>query len=175
MPARKSGSNLRLSSVIGYAEIAEKMGVSPSSVIAYRSRDETFPAPVTPASFRSPGFDEAEIDRWLVLRETSQRGRPGRPSRMLTDERISLSSEAMEALRARVKTAELSNVAVCKAAGISDTALWFRYQGKSRWRLSELEAIAKLLGTSVDALRAAESDSGRPKRAPAKSRPAKKK
>jgi hypothetical protein len=78
---RRGAKTLPLGKVLGYAEIAEILGVDVKSVRIYRGRDEDFPEPVTPASFRSPGFDEADVQRYKKLREVRRIGKPGRPPR----------------------------------------------------------------------------------------------
>jgi len=67
--------------VLGYAEIAELLGVDVKSVRIYRGRDADFPEPVTPAGFRSPGFDEVDVLRWIKLREVRRLGKSGAPPR----------------------------------------------------------------------------------------------
>lgn len=81
MAVRRGAKTLPLGKVLGYAEIAEILGVDVKSVRIYRGRDEDFPEPVTPASFRSPGFDEADVLRYKKLREARRIGKPGRPPR----------------------------------------------------------------------------------------------
>ena len=70
--------------VIGYRDIAAKLGVSVKYIHNLAGTgemsDPDFPQPTTPEWMRSPGFDEDDVDRWIALRAArAQRGKSGRP------------------------------------------------------------------------------------------------
>lgn len=127
---RRGAKTLPLGKVLGYAEIAEILGVDVKSVRIYRGRDEDFPEPVTPASFRSPGFDEADVLRYKKLREARRIGKPGRPPRTAvaaakpTVEIVAkkTSSRATPAKKTNAPAAETKRAATAKATAKAQPA-----------------------------------------------------
>ena len=79
MPIRSDGSpgfpgELKMT-LVGVAEIADRAGVQPSTVHAWRTRHDDFPGPI--ASLKSgPVWSWATIQRWLQVRPPT--GRPVR-------------------------------------------------------------------------------------------------
>lgn len=143
MPARKSEN------VIGYAEIARKMGVKVQSVYSVRARDADFPAPVTPDWVRTPGFSEAEIDRYIALREVRNAGKSGRPPQ--SADRVEVAPEANERVRELIQQ-HTTFAAIADLVGVTPTAIWLRLRGRARWKRSELEVLAEKFGTTVEDL-----------------------
>lgn len=156
MAARKGAKTLPLDSVIGYSDIAEKMGVDVKSVRIYAGRDNDFPTPVTPASWRSPGFAEADVDRYLELRKVRNSGRSGRPPRSIDSEtRLEGGREIGDRIR-EILVGDESPVGttseLARLVGLSTAALGFRLRGQVRWKPSELTAVAGALGVPQDRL-----------------------
>ena len=156
MAARKGAKTLPLDSVIGYSDIADKMGVDVKSVRIYAGRDSDFPEPVTPASWRSPGFNEADVDRYLELRKVRNSGRSGRPPRSVDGEtRLEAGREIGDKIRevlAGDESAVASVSELGRLTGLTTAALGFRLRGQTRWKPSELETIAAALGMRVERL-----------------------
>lgn len=67
--------------LLGYAEIAEVLGVKVRSVRDFKWRDSDFPEPATPEGSRSPAFWESDVLRYKKLREVRNVGKKGRPPR----------------------------------------------------------------------------------------------
>lgn len=156
MAARKGAKTLLLDSVIGYSDIAEKMGVDVKSVRIYAGRDADFPTPVTPASWRSPGFNEADIDRYLELRKVRSSGRSGRPPRSIDSEtRLEGGRGIGDRVREVLVGDEVSvrtTSELARLVGLSTAAMGFRIRGQVRWKPSELTAVAIVLGVSESSL-----------------------
>jgi len=156
MAGQRRARSVRMDAVIGYEKIAEKMGVQVKSVRIYRARDADFPEPVTPPELRSPGFDEAEIDKYIEIRNIRAAGKSGRAPRT-ADAEPRLEADPEIGRRIRDLVAESAgSVTLSELAGligIKDSALGFRLRGQVRWKLSELEVVAKRLGTTADRLR----------------------
>lgn len=162
MAARKGSKTLPLESVIGYSDIAEKMNVDVKSVRIYAGRDEDFPEPVTPASWRSPGFSEADVDRYLELRKVRNSGRSGRPPRSVDSEtRLEAGKEIGDRIR-EVLVGDRSTVGsvseLARLTGLSTAALGFRLRGQTRWKPSEVSAVAAALGVPESDLRGAPAE-----------------
>jgi predicted DNA-binding transcriptional regulator AlpA len=156
MAARKGSKTLPLESVIGYADIADKMGVDVKSVRIYAGRDRDFPTPVTPASWRSPGFSEADVDRYLEVRKVRNSGRSGRPPRSVDGEkRLEGGREVGDRVRELLVSGESSvgsSSELARLVGLSTAALGFRLRGQVRWKPSEVEAVARALGVNESRL-----------------------
>lgn len=145
--------------ILGYVEIAEKLGVSVGAVKNYASIDPDFPTKITPDSMRSPGFAEADVDRYMAVRALrfASRGQTsGRPLAAGVDRRKL--SPAVNAKIGRLIRAAGTFTEFTKLAGISDQALRTRISGVSRWRETELLAFANRLGITVDELVAEPTD-----------------
>ncbi len=140
-----------LEDVIGYAEVAAKMGVQVKSVIAFRSRDPEFPAPITPPSFRSPGWDPADIDRYITLREVRRSGRSGRPPRSASGDRVAVDASMNERIRELIQ-GKATVVSIADLIGVTPAAIWLRLNGRTRWARAELAAIAERLEVPVEVL-----------------------
>jgi predicted DNA-binding transcriptional regulator AlpA len=140
-----------LEDVIGYAEVAEKMGVKVKSVIAFRSRDPEFPAPITPASFRSPGWDPADIDRYITLREVRSSGRSGRPPRSASGDRLDVDPAMNDRIRDLIQ-AKATVKSIADLIGVTPAAIWLRLNGRTRWARAELVAIANKLEVPLEQL-----------------------
>lgn len=143
--------------VIGYRDIAAKLGVSVKYIHNLASTgemsDPDFPQPTTPGWMRSPGFDEDDVDRWIALRAArAQRGKSGRPP-ALGYTRIQVSPDVNKKILQRIRKAGTFRE-FTELAGISDQALRTRFTGRTRWRSVELEAFATRLNTTVEELTA---------------------
>lgn len=147
--ARKTSK--ALDDVIGYAEVAEKMGVQVKSVVAFRSRDPEFPQPITPASFRSPGWDKADIDRYITLREVRRSGRSGRPPRTASGDRVDVDPAMNDRIRELIQ-GNATVVSIANLIGVHPAAIWLRINGRTRWARVELAAIATKLEVPVEQL-----------------------
>lgn len=164
MAVRRGAKTLPLESVIGYSDIADKMGVDVKSVRIYAGRDRDFPTPVTPPSWRSPGFSAADVDRYLELREIRNSGRSGRPPRSVdNEERVESGREIGDRVREVLGSGETgvgSMSELARLTGLSTAAMGFRLRGQTRWKLSELEVVAAALGVPLDQLMGSSSTSG---------------
>lgn len=138
--------------MIGFAEIAEKMGVVIRHARRVVSEDPDFPKPITPPSFRSPGFDEDEVDRYLEQRAERSIRRVGRPPATAAGQRVKLSAEQNEVIRNHVRE-HGSIAAAARVLGISEVTMRFRLNGTSSWLPSELPKLARHLGVSESVLR----------------------
>ncbi|UFU16053.1 hypothetical protein LQK89_17680 (plasmid) [Curtobacterium sp. C1] len=155
--ADRRSKSVSLGSVLGYSDIAQQMGVDVKSVRIYASRDKDFPAPVTPPEWRSPGFAQQDVDRYLERRRTRGAGQRGRPARGAAEERVQLGPEVGERIRSLL--AERRDGATVRYVkdlapllGLSVPSVGFRMSGRARWLRSELDTVAAALGASVDEL-----------------------
>lgn len=82
MVLQKDPTDIPLAKMVSYAEIALQMRVNVETVRIYAIRDEDFPKPITPASFRSPGFNQDDVDLYIEKRATKNVGKSGRPPRI---------------------------------------------------------------------------------------------
>lgn len=57
-----------------------------------------------------------------------------------------------ENIRARLQELNMSESQLAKAIGLTGTSLYRRFVGESRWEFSDLEAVAKVLKTTVRSL-----------------------
>lgn len=138
--------------IIGFAEIAEKMGVVIQHARRVVSEDPDFPKPITPPSLRSPGFDEDEVDRYLEQRAERSIRRVGRPPATVAGQRVKLSAAQNEAIRNQLR--EHGSIAAAgRVLGISEVTMRFRLNGTSSWLPSELPKLAGHLGVSEAELR----------------------
>lgn len=135
--------------IVGYAEIADLMGISVPGVMKAARTDANFPAPITPPSMRSPGWDRRDIDKYVVARAARAEGRSGRPP--AKSKRYKLTPEANASIERRIREAGTFAEFVA-LAGISDNALRQRFSGKTTWREAELERFAERLGTTFEEL-----------------------
>lgn len=133
--------------IIGFAEIAEKMGVVIRHARRVVSEDPDFPKPITPPSLRSPGFDEEEVDRYLEQRAERSMRRVGRPPATVAGQRVKLSPEQLEEIRLEFR-GRSTIASAARALGISEVTMRFRLNGTSSWLPSELPKLAKHLGVS---------------------------
>jgi predicted DNA-binding transcriptional regulator AlpA len=138
--------------VIGYASIAKKMGTSVEHVRNLRGKDPDFPKPVTAPEFRSPGFDEAEIDAYMKARAERPRNSTGRPPRQGAARR-KLPIEVNRKIEALVREAG-TLAEFTRLLEVSDMTLRNRFAGTTTWREGELAAIAARLGISEEELTA---------------------
>ncbi len=136
--------------VVGYAEVAELMNISVAGVQKIRRTEEGFPAPITPPSMKSPGFDRQEIERFIRIRAVSKKGQSGRPV-AAGDVRYRLSPETNDKILQRIRAAGTFSEFV-SLAGLSDNALRQRLSGKTTWREAEIERFAERLGITLSEL-----------------------
>lgn len=139
-----------ISEVLGYAAVAEVMGISVKGVIAQRARDPEFPAPVTPPELRSPGWAKVDIERYIALRDARRAGKRGRPP-LAGGPRVPFDDVNNDLIH-ELAMQKVTMTAVAAAIGLSDTAVWMRLKKRSRWARHELETVAALLEVPIDSL-----------------------
>mgnify|MGYP006377477875 FL=1 len=138
--------------MIGFAEIAEKMGVVLRHARIAVSSDPDFPEPLTPPGFRSPGWDEGVIDAYLETRTERSLGRVGRPPATAEGRRVKLSAEQNGKVR-RLVRGHGSIAAASRVLGISEVTMRTRLNGRSSWVDAEFPKLARHLGVSESELR----------------------
>lgn len=136
--------------VVGLAEIAEMMGITYPGVMKAARTDPDFPAPITPPSMRSRGWDKQVIQKYIDSRGTRSSGRSGRPPAVGT-KRYKLPAEVNARIEERVRAAG-TFAEFTALADISDNALRQRFAGKTTWREVELDRFAERLGTTFEEL-----------------------
>jgi predicted DNA-binding transcriptional regulator AlpA len=141
--------------VLGYQEVAERMGIDVKSVRIYAVTDPDFPVRITPPSLRSPGFSSADVDAYIERRRTRNTGsgRPPRggqePPRVETGPAVGARiRELLPAAQAPANTER----GLAEVVGLNVAALRFRLRGQTRWKTTELNAVAAALGTTVQDL-----------------------
>lgn len=141
--------------LLGYADIAELLGVSVQTARYYASQDKDFPSRITPASMRSPGFDPEDVRRYIETRNTKNVGKPGRPPRTARQgDRVSTTDASLpDRIRAAVASETTSVKTLTELAGklgLSSITFGNRMRGTTRWTEGELKALRKILKISVD-------------------------
>lgn len=138
--------------VLGYVEVAERMGIAVKSARIYAATDPDFPARITPLSLRSPGFSSADVEAYIERRRTRNTGsgRPPRggqePPRVETGPAVGARiRELLPAAQAPANTER----GLAEVLGLNVAALRFRLRGQTRWKTTELNAVAVALGTTV--------------------------
>lgn len=134
----------------GFAAIA---GLSPNSLRTYATDKSKkaalgFPEPVALADGRKKLWRREDAEAWQKRRvEQATPHTSGRPSKGagMSPPRVRLTPEQTEALQARLKAAKVTTVEAAEIAGVTRGALHYRYIGKSGWKKTELQAIAKRL------------------------------
>lgn len=142
--------------LIGYAEIAAMMRVKVTTVYNYAVWHDYFPEAATPTGQRPPRFRKVDVDAYIARRSAQAVGAPGRPVKTMdVGERVSREqgARASASIRARLAASDAPrHQEIVDVLGISKPALKARLRRETRWKVSELERIAALLGTTVDEL-----------------------
>jgi hypothetical protein len=136
----------------GFAAIA---GLNPASLRTYatnkaKKEELGFPEPVGLSADRKKLFRRADAEAWQKRRVAHSTPNSGRPMKGPGggSPRVRLTEDQTRALQARLKAAKVTTVAAAEAAGITRSALNFRFAGKSGWKKSELQGIAKSVGVT---------------------------
>lgn len=137
--------------LLGYVDIAEKLGVRVESVRIYAHSDPDFPVPATPASLRSPGFTEADVGRYARLRIERRKGKSGTPPRSagaapVND--VELGEKVRTALGSEGSAVgTMTDLADC--LGLSWDAVRRRINGRTRWTERDVETLIELFGAQA--------------------------
>lgn len=59
--------------LMGYRQIADRLGVQVQAVRIYRVNGPDFPSPVTASDARPVQFDLTEVERYVVIRQNRNR------------------------------------------------------------------------------------------------------
>lgn len=122
---------------VTYAEIAERYGLKVPSLRVYAANDPMFPEPLNDSGVRV--FDAAEIDAYFEDRKN--RSGQGRPNTGAAP-RIEISMSEITKLRKEMKAHKITAVSLSEIIGASRATTDSRLHGRTRWLISEVEAIA---------------------------------
>ncbi|WP_435740124.1 hypothetical protein [Clavibacter nebraskensis] len=132
------------------------MRVKVTTVYNYAVWHDYFPEAATPAGQRPPRFRKADVDAYIARRSIQAVGTPGRPVKTMdVGERVSREQgdRASTNIRTRLAASDAPrHQEIVDALGISKPALKARLRRETRWKVTELERIAAMLGTSGDEL-----------------------